>query len=122
MSRCDAPEAAEPRPAPGPRTRPAAGAPCALCTQPRPLSFHHLIPRRVHTRRWFRTQFSLEEMRHRGLWICRPCHDFLHRHFDEETLGRHLNTREALLADPQIARHLAWARRQKVQPGSTDRH
>jgi 5-methylcytosine-specific restriction endonuclease McrA len=91
---------------------------CALCAQPRPLSFHHLIPRRNHARRWFRLRFTLAEMRSRGLWLCRGCHDALHRHFDEATLGRRLNTREALLAEPLIARHVEWARRQRVARSS----
>lgn len=101
-------------PAVPPRRRAPEDGGCELCGQPRPLGFHHLIPRHNHDRRWFRLRFSLAEMRQRGLWLCRPCHDVLHAHFDEATLGRRLNTREALLAEPLIARHVAWARRQRV--------
>lgn len=87
---------------------------CALCTRPLPLSFHHLIPRRVHGRAWFREHFGLDEMRRRGLWLCGDCHRHIHAHFDESTLGRRLNTRDALLAEPVIARHIEWASRQRV--------
>lgn len=99
----------------GPR-RPAApdDGGCALCRRTLPLSFHHLIPRRVHDRRWFRTRFGIDEMRRRGLWLCRDCHRHIHDHFDEATLGRRLNTAALLLAEPVIARHVEWAARQRV--------
>jgi len=79
-----------------------------------PLSFHHLIPRRVHDRAWFLARHSRSDMRSRGVWLCRPCHDFVHEHFDEPTLGRRLATLEALRAEPLIAGHIVWAARQRV--------
>lgn len=96
------------------RPPPPADGGCALCRRALPLTFHHLIPRRVHDRPWFRAQFGLDEMRRRGLWLCRDCHRHIHAHFDEATLGRRLNTAAALLAEPVIARHVEWAARQRV--------
>lgn len=68
----------------------------------------------MHDRRWFRDHFTLAEMRSRGLWLCPQCHGFLHEHFDEATLGRRLNTRDQLAAEPLIAHHLEWAARRRV--------
>lgn len=45
----------------------------------------------------------------RGLWLCRECHSAVHRFFDEQTLGRRLNTHAALLEEPAIRAHIAWA-------------
>lgn len=87
---------------------------CELCTRPLPLTFHHLIPRHLHHRRWFRERYTVMEMRLRGAWLCRECHAFIHEHFDEATLGRRLNTVEALKSEPVIARHVEWAARQRV--------
>lgn len=109
----EAPEADDSRRA-SRRPKPPADGGCALCHRPLPLSFHHLIPRRVHDRRWFRDHFTLAEMRLRGAWLCRACHDFIHAHFDEATLGRRLNTVALLAAEPLIAHHLEWAARQRV--------
>lgn len=92
-------------------TQPADGA-CALCGRGVPLTFHHLIPRRNHRKKSFRERFGLDEMRRRGLWLCRLCHDAVHTHFDEVTLGTRLNTLEALQAEPVLQRHAQWARRQ----------
>lgn len=87
---------------------------CELCVRPLALTFHHLIPRHLHHRRWFREQYTVLEMRLRGAWLCRECHAFIHEHFDEATLGRRLNTVEALKSEPLIARHVEWAARQRV--------
>ncbi len=96
------------------RPKPPEDGGCALCRRPLPLSFHHLIPRRMHDRRWFRDHFTLAEMRLRGAWLCRSCHDFIHAHFDEATLGRRLNTVALMAAEPLIAHNLEWAARQRV--------
>ena len=104
-----------PAPPPTPRRpRPPADEACELCTRTLPLSFHHLIPRRLHDRRWFRDRFGIVEMRSRGSWVCRSCHDFIHEHFDENQLGRQLNTLDALKAEQLVQTHLAWAMRQRV--------
>lgn len=93
--------------------RPTQSDACALCERPVALSFHHLIPQRVHRKTWFRKQHSLDEMRSRGLWLCRLCHNAVHEHFDENTLGRRLNTLDALKAEPVLQRHIEWAARQR---------
>ncbi|MAY25529.1 MAG: hypothetical protein CMK02_04410 [Polycyclovorans sp.] len=87
--------------------------PCALCARTLALQFHHLIPRRNHRRTAYQRRFSLEEMRTRGVWVCRDCHRAIHRFFDEGQLGLALNTLEALAATPELQRHVEWARRQR---------
>lgn len=91
---------------------------CELCGRAIALTFHHLIPRRNHRRSWFRAQFSVEELRSRGAWLCRLCHDAVHHHYDEQTLGRRLNTLDALRAEPAIQRHVEWAARQRRVRGA----
>ena len=86
---------------------------CELCGREQPLTFHHLIPRRNHTNKWFKKRFSMSDMTHRGLWLCRACHKKLHATFTEKELGRRYNTKEAILAEPEIERFLAWVRKQR---------
>lgn len=86
---------------------------CALCGSDRLITFHHLIPRSCHGNKWFRKNFDREDMRRRGIDICRKCHSFIHRKFPEKTLGRELNTLEALLANTTIRAHLKWARKRR---------
>ena len=88
---------------------------CELCGRPgKALTFHHLIPRHCHRKRRFRNRFSIEEMRSRGLWLCRPCHDGIHDIIpDEKTLGWSYNTRESLLAHEGVRKHVDWVKKQK---------
>lgn len=89
-------------------------APCALCGRTAPLTFHHLIPRKVHRRPRFRSDYSREQLAE-GIDVCRLCHKAIHRFHDEMTLATRLNTLDALTDDPLLARHAAWAARQRIR-------
>jgi len=95
------------------RRKPAPADHCELCGREKPLTFHHLIPRKNHRKRRFRRDFDRDELKSRGLWLCRLCHRQIHRFYSEDELGQRLNSREALLAEPQMLRFLEWARKQK---------
>jgi hypothetical protein len=88
---------------------------CELCqrTPHKGTTEHHLIPRTCHRNKWFKKQFSREEMR-RTVDLCRDCHRAVHELVpSEKDLGRHFNTVEKLLAHEPIARFVEWARKQK---------
>jgi len=88
--------------------------PCALCGRDRPLTFHHLIPRAVHARKRFRRKFTREEMKTRGILVCRKCHSGIHDLIpDEKVLAESYNTVESLLAHEGVAKHVAWVRKQR---------
>lgn len=80
---------------------------CQLCARELELTFHHLIPRTLHSNKWFKKTFTRERMQS-GLDLCRDCHSAIHQFVSEKELGRHVNTREALLAHPQIGRFVTW--------------
>jgi hypothetical protein len=86
---------------------------CMLCGQPSHLTFHHLVPKDLHDKRWVRERYSIETLRNRGIWICRPCHNFLHAKFDVRTLAEQLDSIETLRQEPAVAKHIAWASRQR---------
>lgn len=83
---------------------------CELCGREDAASFHHFIPRTLHSNKWFKKNFTREQMR-AGLELCRQCHTAVHDAADEKTLGRHYNTRDKLLAHPTIARYVSWKQR-----------
>ena len=85
---------------------------CELCARNTMLTRHHLIPRKLHRRNFFKKSYTREELQ-RGVQICRPCHSGIHRLYDEMTLGKQLNTIDKLRADTSIAKHAAWVARQK---------
>lgn len=84
--------------------------PCALCGRQRPLTFHHLIPRTCHSNKWFKKRFSRDDMRSRGIDVCRDCHSFIHQQFSEKQLGRSYNTLEALMDHDAVQRFVRWVR------------
>lgn len=90
-----------------------AGTRCPLCGREVDLTFHHLIPKKLHRRPRFKKAYTREE-RNVGIDICRTCHDGIHAFYDEMTLAKNFSTLEKLLADEKLARHFQWVARQKV--------
>ena len=74
---------------------------------------HHLIPRTLHSNKWFQKRYTREQMA-QTIPLCRDCHSAVHRFVPKEKdLGRNYNTPEALLAHEQIKRFVQWARKQR---------
>lgn len=85
---------------------------CPLCRRRVALTYHHLIPRKLHRRPRFRKRFSRAEL-HEGVFVCRACHDGIHDRYDEMELARRFPTLASLAADPELGRHFAWVARQR---------
>jgi len=86
---------------------------CLLCNRRTELTFHHLIPKKVHGRKFYKKKYSKQEL-NQGIDICVLCHTGIHRLYDESTLGKRLNKLEVLLDDEVLARHFKWVSKQKV--------
>lgn len=84
---------------------------CCLCQRKVPLTFHHLIPRKVHRRTHFKKHFSKEALA-KGILVCHKCHNGIHRLHNEMTLAKNLNTLEKLIIDDDLIRHIEWVARQ----------
>jgi len=85
---------------------------CELCQQEPATSFHHLIPRTLHSNRWFKKNFTREQMRS-GIVVCRQCHRSIHKFASEKELGRRFYTMELLLAHPDVAKYVTWRQRRE---------
>jgi hypothetical protein len=85
---------------------------CETCGRATVLTFHHLIPRKLHRRPRFKRLYSRDEL-NQGIHVCRSCHRGIHRAYDEMTLGARFATLERLLNDPDLQRHFAWVAKQK---------
>jgi hypothetical protein len=86
---------------------------CPLCQRDVPLTFHHLIPKKLHRRTRFKKSFSKEHL-NQGVFICRLCHNGIHDHYDEMTLAKEFGTFDQLQQDGNIRRHAQWVAKQKV--------
>lgn len=85
---------------------------CDLCGRLRPLTFHHLIPRKVHRRTHYKKHYTKDQL-NQGIDICRLCHRGLHCLYDEMTLAKELNSLERLREDTAVQKHINWVRKQK---------
>ncbi len=88
---------------------------CQLCARhtKRGTTEHHLIPRTCHSNKWFKKNFSREQMRE-TVSLCSDCHQAIHAFVpNEKQLGREFNTLEKLLSHPLISNHVQWISKQK---------
>lgn len=96
------------------RTRQTQAGVCPFCRRELALTFHHLIPKKLHRRARFKKRYSREEL-NRGIDVCRQCHDGIHDRYDEMRLYRDFSTPAALAADPTLRKYFDWVARQKVR-------
>lgn len=89
---------------------------CPYCRRELPLTFHHLIPKKLHRRPHYRRRYSREALA-MGIYICRDCHDGIHESYTEMELAKLYSTPEAIARDPALARHFAWLSRQRRSTG-----
>lgn len=82
---------------------------CELCKRDEQvLTFHHLIPRTLHTNKWFKKNYTKEELS-KGINICKDdCHKEIHKYISEKEMGRSFNTIQKLLRHAKIKKYIKW--------------
>ena len=85
---------------------------CVLCNRSLPLTFHHVIPKLVHKRRWVRQLYSSEQLQE-GIWVCKPCHSAIHRFIDHAELARSFHTVEQLKSHEELGKFVRWSSKQR---------
>ncbi len=86
---------------------------CPFCNRETDLTHHHLIPKKVHGRKFYKKKYSKVEL-NAGIDICIMCHKGIHNLYDEVTLAKQLNNADLLLDDEALAKHFKWVSKQKV--------
>mgnify|MGYP000648655434 CR=1 FL=1 len=86
--------------------------PCPLCQRNVSLTFHHLIPKKMHRRRYFRKTYTRHQLA-TGIYLCRLCHNGVHDLFDEMVLAKNLNTPALLQRNALLTKHCQWVARQR---------
>jgi hypothetical protein len=85
---------------------------CELCGSTNDkLSFHHLIPRTLHSNKYYKKNYSRNDL-NKGIWICElHCHKQIHKLISEKEMGKKYNTLEMLLSHPDIANYIDWRKK-----------
>ena len=89
---------------------------CELCKRSENviLDKHHKIPKTLHSNKWYKKNFSDEQL-NETLLVCRDCHDAIHKFIDEKSLGREYNTKEKLLTNDKLIVFVKWISTKKHQ-------
>ncbi len=85
---------------------------CPCCERTLNLTFHHLIPKKMHRRQHFKKHFTNEQL-NLGIYLCRQCHNGVHRLYSEMQLAKEFNTLQRLTSDEQLSKHFSWVAKQK---------
>jgi hypothetical protein len=81
---------------------------CELCERENVLTFHHLIPVSLHKNKWFKKNYTKEELNN-GIYICKEdCHKEIHKLISEKELGRSFNTLEKLKRHIKVKKYIKW--------------
>ena len=81
---------------------------CELCGRENELTFHHLIPVTLHKNKWFKKNYTREEMS-QGINLCKhDCHFYIHSITSNKELGRTYNTKEKLIKHDKIKKYIKW--------------
>lgn len=98
-------------PPPPPSASRASTTECEICGRDWvPLTYHHLIPRAVHSKALKRGWHRGEDLQ-AAAWLCRACHSFVHRLAGHEELAREYYTVERLLAREEVRSFAGWVGR-----------
>jgi len=86
---------------------------CELCgSEVDELNFHHLIPRTLHSNKWFEKRYTKAFMRDTGIMVCKfICHGQIHRFLTEKEMGTTYNTLEKLLEHPDVKKFVEWRKK-----------
>lgn len=89
---------------------------CELCGRENQVNFHHLIPRTLHTNKWFKKRYTKAELS-KGIMVCKyTCHREIHNQITEKELGKNFNTLEKLLQHHIISKYVIWIKKQNKLP------
>jgi len=86
---------------------------CEFCNREKELTFHHYIPRTLHSNKYFKKMFDKVYMKTHGVNLCKDCHKMIHRFFTEKELGRYYNTKQKLFSVEKVRDFLKWVKKQK---------
>ena len=81
---------------------------CELCGRENIVTFHHLIPKCNHSNKWFKKNFTRDEM-NEGIYVCKyECHKEIHSIISEKELGKKYNTITKLLSHPLVVKYVSF--------------
>ena len=85
---------------------------CMTCNRGVKLTFHHLIPKKLHKKRKTILRLPETDLNHHGIWVCKDCHKKIHRLFTHEELSEEYYSIEKLKENETFRKFLNWVSKQ----------
>ena len=85
---------------------------CELCKREVETTYHHFIPKQIHSKDWCKRMFTRDEMKNRRADLCGDCHPMVHQYFKHSELGKTYNTVDKLLTHEKVSKFFEWVSRQ----------
>ena len=85
---------------------------CGFCGRLKDLTFHHYIPKTLHSNKLFVKLYEKDYMKNHGIDLCKDCHKAIHKFFTEKELGKNYNDKDKLFSDKRIRDFVAWVKKQ----------
>lgn len=85
---------------------------CGFCNRLKELTFHHFIPKTLHTNKFFKKLYDKVYMKTHGIDLCKDCHHTVHEFWTEKELGKTYNTKEKILNDSKFRKYLNFIMKQ----------
>jgi len=87
---------------------------CELCQRANmKLTFHHLIPRKMHSKKYVQKVHPNIELNTHGISLCIPCHKQLHKLFTHRELALEYYSAERIKASERMKAAIKFNAKQK---------
>ena len=78
---------------------------CCLCWRNNlTLTFHHLIPKKMHDKKYVKKRHPNIEFNRYGIYVCRSCHKLIHKKISHKELALNYYSKELLLENDIISK------------------
>ena len=87
---------------------------CELCERTNmKLTFHHLIPRKMHDKKYIQKLHPTIEFNRYGIYLCIPCHNQLHTLFSHKDLAIEFYSIERIKTSEKMKAAIKFNAKQK---------
>lgn len=86
---------------------------CETCKREVELTFHHLIPKKMQSKKPVLRLHASIDMVHYGIWVCIDCHKKIHKRFTHHQLATWYYSLPRLMGDHKFNAFVAWVSKQK---------
>lgn len=87
--------------------------PCELCGRSDlKLTFHHLVPRKMHGKKYITKLHPEIDLNTYGIMVCIPCHKMIHKKISHRDLALIYFSKELLLEHEEIKKFIEFQSKQ----------